>query len=340
MKIRELEVYRCPMTGSKLKLVNPSIIGDNVESGTLISDTGIRFDISDFIPDFTWPKELANIDDVTRAHYDKLANEYEKFADIPFRTFHQSNEEVREKITAKLSLKPNDKVLEIGGGDGRGAEYILKYLQGEGELYFQELSPSFLMQAKKRLHEYGQRVNYSIANASYLAFPDNHFDAAHHFGGISTFAEKERCLKELCRVVKPGGKIVVGDEGLGPWLKGTQMAKIMINSNPLIGIDVPIASIPVEARDVCVEWIMLGAYYIIDFKVGEGEPIADYYVKIPSERGGNHWIRYYGHLEGVSDETKKLAYAAQKKQGISMHDWLEKVVREAAQNQIEKKQDN
>ena len=329
MRVKDLAVYRCPITGSKLKLLNEIIIQDRIQEGILSSDTGNQYLIKNFVPDFTWPKELAEIDEETRSNYDRLADEYDKYADIPFQTFNQSNEEVREKITSKLNLKSNYKVLEIGGGDGRGAEYIMKYLGEDGELYFQELSPSFLRQAIKRLNKDNKRIRYSIANASYLSFPDNYFDAAHHFGGISTFAEKERCLNELCRVVKPGGKIVVGDEGIGPWLKNTQMAKIMINSNPLIGIEVPIKSIPVEAREVCVEWIMLGAFYIIDFKVADGEPAANYHVKIPSERGGSHWTRYYGNLEGVSDDVKRLAHDARKKLGVSMHDWLEMIIKEA-----------
>jgi ubiquinone/menaquinone biosynthesis C-methylase UbiE len=332
MKLKELACYRCPITRSKLKLVNEVIHHDQVKTGLLLSDTGNEYTINDFIPDFTWPKELAQIDEETRTHYDKLAEDYEKFADIPFQTFGQSNEEVREKISSKLKLTPNHKVLDIGGGDGRGAEYILKYLSEDGELYFQELSPSFLNQAKRRLVKFGEKVKYSIANASYLSFPDNYFDAAHHFGGISTFAEKERCLKELCRVVKPGGKVVIGDEGIGPWLKDTQMAKIMINSNPLIGVELPLTSIPIEAREVCVEWIMLGAYYVIDFKVAENEPVANYHIKIPSDRGGTHWTRYYGNLEGVSDQVKKLAQIARKKDGLSMHDWLENVIREATKS--------
>ncbi len=135
-------------------------------------------------------------------------------------------------------------------------------------------------------------------------------------------------------MVKPGGKIVVGDEGIGPWMRDTQIGKIMINSNPLIGIEVPISSIPVDARDVSVEWIMMGAYYIIDFKVGDGEPVGDYHINIPSARGGTHWSRYYGNLEGVTDEVKKLAHEARKKAGIGMADWLNEVVKNAAEDQL------
>jgi ubiquinone/menaquinone biosynthesis C-methylase UbiE len=333
MKIEDLEIYRCPLSGKKLSLKNEILVDGQVKEGILESEDGLNFKIIDFIPDFTWPKELSDMDSITRERYEKLALEYDKFANIPFQTFKQSNEEIREKITAKLELKPGDNVLEVGGGDGRGAEFILKYI-GSGKLYFQELSKSFLNQAIKRLKKFENKVEYSIANASYLSFPDNYFDAAHHFGGISTFAEKERCLKELCRVVKPGGKVVIGDEGIGPWLRNTDMAKIMINSNPLIGVEVPIGALPVEARNVCVEWIMMGAYYVIDFKVGEGEPVANYHIPIPSDRGGTHWTRYYGNLEGISDETKRLAYEARKKSGEGMSEWLDKIIMEASKKQL------
>lgn len=333
MKKSTIENYRCPITGSSLSLKDPEFESDLIKSGTLTNDRGDAFPIENFLPDFTWPKELLDVDDDTREAYDKLALEYDKYANIPFQTFRTTNEAIRELITSKLGLKEKSKVLEIGGGDGRGAEFILKYIP-EGELYFQELSPSFLNQAMKRLAKYKDRIEFSIANASYLSFPDNSFDAAHHFGGISTFAEKERCLKELCRVVKPGGKIVFGDEGIGPWLRDSEMGKIMINSNPLIGVELPLEDIPVEARNVNVSWIMMGAYYIVDLEVGDGPPSPDYFVPIPSDRGGNHWIRYYGQLEGVSDEVKKLAIEARKKSGKSMHDWLNDVIYEAARKEL------
>ncbi len=334
MDISEVEVYRCPRTLSKLTLNETKMSEGKVVEGTLTNKDGTEYSICNSIPDFTWPKELMDVDEETRIAYEKLALEYDKYADLPFQTFKQSNHDVREKITAKLNLQPNSKVLDIGAGDGRGAEYILKYIP-DGELYFQELSESFLNSAVNRLKNYQNQVRYSIANASYLSFPDNYFDCAHHFGGISTFAEKERCLEEMSRVVKPGGKIVIGDEGIGPWLRETEMAKIMINSNPLIGIDVPMEALPVSARNVVVEWIMMGAFYLIDFEVGEGAPEPDYFVNIPSARGGNHWTRYHGNLEGVSDEVKKVALKASKAAGISMHDWLEKVISEAVSNKRE-----
>ena len=228
-------------------------------------------------------------------------------------------------------------MLEIGGGDGRGAQHIVNRLGENGHLYFQELSPIFMAKAMERLSRQSSLVEYSIANASYLSFADNYFDAALHFGGINTFSDIQGCLNELARVVKPGGKVVVGDEGIGPWLRDTDFGKIMINSNPLIGYNVPFEMIPVQARDVKVEWIMMGAFFLLEFTVGEGEPVGNYHIPIPSERGGTHWTRYYGHLEGISDETKKLAYQARKKTGKGMSEWLDDVVAAAAKKELENK---
>lgn len=333
MNLSDLSVYKCPLCQSDFSMGDEHR-EDEILHGELVCSNNHLFNISDGVPDFTWPKELLNVDKETKELYNKLADEYEKFASIPFQTFNANEEEVRDNMTNRLKLQPYFKVLEIGGGDGRGAQHIVKRLGSGGFLYFQELSPAFLKKAKEKLVEHEDIIHYSVANASYLSFPDNYFDAAIHFGGINTFAETQRCLKELARVVKPGGKIVVGDEGIGPWLRGTEFGRIMINSNPLIGYAVPFELLPVEAREVKVEWIMMGAFFLIDFTVGEGEPKANYHIPIPSERGGTHWSRYYGKLEGISDETKKLANAARKKSGKGMAEWLDEVVKNAAQNQL------
>ena len=108
-----------------------------------------------------------------------------------------------------------------------------------------------------------------------------------------------------------------------------------MNSNPLFKYKIPYKDIPVEARNVKVEWVMMGAFFILEFEVGKAEPEADYFIPIPSARGGNHWIRYYGNLEGVNHDTKKLAYEAISKNGKSMHDWLNEIVLSAAKKELE-----
>ncbi len=205
MKRSNLKFYRCPACVGMFKLTETTNDSEEIIDANLFCENGHQFLIKNGIPDLTWPKELADVDLATRAAYDKLAEDYEKFANIPFQTFGEDEALIREDMTNRLDISSSDISLEIGGGDGRGAEHIVKRLPS-GKLYFQELSPSFMSKAIQRLDAFKDKIEFSVANASYLAFPDNYFDAALHFGGINTFPEIKRCLHELTRVVKVGGK--------------------------------------------------------------------------------------------------------------------------------------
>jgi hypothetical protein len=95
-------------------------------------------------------------------------------------------------------------------------------------------------------------------------------------------------------------------------------------------VPVPLADLPVEARDVHLRWIIGNMFYVLSFTMGEGEPPADFDFPIPGARGGTHRTRYFGQLEGVTPRTKQLAQKAREKLGISMHDWLDDLVRREA----------
>ena len=91
------------------------------------------------------------------------------------------------------------------------------------------------------------------------------------------------------------------------WLRETEFGKILMNSNSHYKFDIPLNYLDVSSRNVTLEYIIGGVFYIIKYTVGEGEPYADFDFEIPGVRGGTHRTRYYGHLEGVDNETLKLA---------------------------------
>ncbi|MCM3903805.1 MAG: hypothetical protein ND866_19050, partial [Pyrinomonadaceae bacterium] len=77
-----------------------------------------------------------------------------------------------------------------------------------------------------------------------------------------------------------------------------------------------------------------GVYYLIEFVVGEGEPRADFDLEIPGRRGGTLRSRFYGKLEGVTPETFRLVQQAREKSGKSMQQWLDTILRKAAQKEL------
>ena len=78
-------------------------------------------------------------------------------------------------------------------------------------------------------------------------------------------------------------------------------------------------------------------FYFITFDVGVGEPQANIDFKIPGIRGGTHRTRYYGQIEGVTQETIDLVQRARKKSGKSMHDWLDNTLKDAARKVLDNK---
>ena len=167
-----------------------------------------------------------------------------------------------------------------------------------------------------------------------MPFSENFFDKVFHFGGLNTFGDIRRSFQEIVRVTKPGGRVVVGDESMPPWLRDTEFGKILINSNKHYEFDLPLKHLPIEARNVKIEWIIGGVFYVISFDIGEGAPSADFDFIIPGARGGTHRTRYYGNLEGLSEEAVALAKEAREKTKLSMHEWLNKAIKEYAERSL------
>lgn len=90
----------------------------------------------------------------------------------------------------------------------------------------------------------------------------------------------------MARVVKPGGKVLVG-ESMPPWLYNTEFGKVLLNNNPLFKFEIPFEKLPIETRNVVVRWIIGGVYYMIEFDIGEGEPQRESFdLEIPGLEGG------------------------------------------------------
>lgn len=330
MRFGEENFYVDPVTLESLTLSNAVRDGNEVISGVLLSPSGHRFEIGNGVPNLVYPFELPAVDREARQQSEDRVDGYDRYLPLTFSTYGEDEQSVRNAMIDKLDLRPGAVVLETGAGTGRDSEIIARRLGEDGKLYIQDLSPSFLAKNIERMRGVKTYVEPALANGYYLPFAENSFDACYHFGGINAFGDIKRAFSEMARVTKPGGKVVVGDESMPPWLRETEFGRILMNSNPEFTYPLPLDKLPVEARKTRLEWIIGGVFYVIDFVVGEGEPAADFDFPIPGVRGGTHRTRLYGHLEGITPEAKQLAYEARAKTGKSMHQWLDDVVRQAA----------
>lgn len=338
------QVYVCPKTKAPLQLQrdddasNPEVV-----QGRLVSEEGTEYPIEDGIPYFIFPGQLAELETQSQSEYDNVYTEefYQNAIDWQFASLYEDEDRVREFMTDQLDLKPNARVLEVGCGTGLDSFRIARRLDKTGTLFLQDLSRQMVLLTRARLSrdneglELSCDLNYFVSSAALLPFPDGYFDSVFHFGGFNDFGDSKAAFAELARVVKEGGKVVVGDESVAPWLAGTTFGKITCTNNPLFEYEAPLEALPASARDVTVRWIIGNCFYLIDFRVGDGPPELNLDLPHKGRRGGTMRSRYYGRLEGVTSETKELARAAVEKRGGSMHEWLDRIVREAAKGDLE-----
>jgi ubiquinone/menaquinone biosynthesis C-methylase UbiE len=338
MKVEHLQLYVCPESRTPLRL-RPRVTEADGEivSGILVSETANEYPIEQGVPDLTYPRELAEVDEYARSFYDGRAEAYDKNLHLTFKTHREDEQKVRNQFIDALELKPDYRVLEVSCGTGRDSEIISQRLSAEGQLCLQDIASGMLERCRQRMAGTSVPTSYCLSNACYLPYPDKYFDAVYSFGGLGEFSDIKRSLAEMVRVSKLGAKVVVGDESMPPWLRETEFAKILITTNKQFLAPLPLKEMPIEARNVCLRWVIGGVFYLIDFVVGEGEPGADFDFEIPGPKGGTYRTRYLGQLEGVTQETKRLAELARERRDVSLHRWLDEVVREAALRDLEDK---
>ena len=145
---------------------------------------------------------------------------------LTFKTHNIDETKTRQSFIDLLNIYKGDKVLDIACGTGRDSEIIANNLGENGEIVSLDISSDMLRVCKNKFKNKGISNFQCIANASYLPFPDNYFDATYSFGGLGEFANiKKESLAEMVRVTKVGGKVVVGDESMPAWLREPTLIK-------------------------------------------------------------------------------------------------------------------
>ena len=247
-----------------------------------------------------------------------------------YKTFGTDERTLRTNLVSRLKLDKGQTVLITGVGSGHDLPFIAEKLLGDGTVYAQDISKQMLMAGFEKygssLHSGGVDVFFSVSDATNLPFGTHVFDAAYHFGGLNLFPDTQKGIFEMNRVVKPGGQVLICDEGLAPWLKGTELGKMLIKNNPLYAYDAPLSLLPENARDVKLTWELSHCFYVIDFIVSEAAPAININIPHMGKRGGSIRTRYHGQLEGVNPELRDKVYAAAEKLGMSRVEYLEQLL--------------
>ncbi len=129
----------------------------------------------------------------------------------------------RVRLREMLMLEGNERVLEVGPGTGYYALHVAGCLSAGGTLEILDIQQQMLEHTMRRARELGvENIIPTQGDVRELPYQDDAFDAAYLVATLGEVPEQQRALEELRRVLKPGGRLVVGEGQPDPHMIGFQ----------------------------------------------------------------------------------------------------------------------
>lgn len=158
---------------------------------------------------------------LTQARYDRLAPMYD-LMEMLIERF--SFRRWRERLWSRVR---GEHILEVGVGTGKN----MPYYPTEAQVTAVDLSEKMLAQAWKRAQALDVEVDLRAMDVQHLDFPDDSFDTAVATFVFCSVPDPLLGLKELARVVRPGGEIILLEHVRA---RHPVLGKIMDWLNPLV----------------------------------------------------------------------------------------------------------
>jgi ubiquinone/menaquinone biosynthesis C-methylase UbiE len=105
-------------------------------------------------------------------------------------------------------------ILDVACGSG---ENFPHYGKGVTSITAIELSPKMLQHARGQAQKLGLKIDLRVMDAQQLEFPDDSFDTVVSAMATCTFPDPIAALREMQRVCKPGGRILLFEHGRSTW---------------------------------------------------------------------------------------------------------------------------
>lgn len=124
-------------------------------------------------------------------------------------------------------VNENEAVLDIGCGAGVDSLIAAKMVGPSGSVKGIDLVPEMLNRAKENARLVGaDNVEFMEGSAEELPFPDAYFDVVVSNGVFNLVVDKVKALREVFRVLKPGGRFMIADQVLAGELPKETKARV------------------------------------------------------------------------------------------------------------------
>ncbi len=141
-----------------------------------------------------------------RGVFDSVASKYDLMNDLMSLGAHRA---WKAYAVAVANVKPGDKVLDIAAGTGDLARAFARQAGEGGTVVHTDINEAMLRAGRDRLLDQGLVLPSSVCDGEQLPFRSGSFDLASVAFGLRNMTHKDRALAEMCRVLRPGGRLLV-----------------------------------------------------------------------------------------------------------------------------------
>lgn len=142
--------------------------------------------------------------------FHSVASKYDVMNDLMSFGLHRLWKKV---AIARANVGPGQKVLDIAGGTGDLAAAFAKSTEWgsnpDAQVWLSDINASMLAVGRDRLLDQGKALPCVQFDAEKIPFSANYFDVVTVAFGLRNMTHKEIALGEMCRVIRPGGRVLV-----------------------------------------------------------------------------------------------------------------------------------
>jgi len=139
--------------------------------------------------------------------FDSVASNYDLMNDVMSFGIHRLWKQYAVDIA---NVKKGDAILDLASGTGDLIKLYHKKIGNSGRIVSSDINEAMLDEGKRNLINSGVLgIEFVQANAEKLPFEDNSFDLVSIAFGLRNVTDKDKALSEMCRVLKPGGILIV-----------------------------------------------------------------------------------------------------------------------------------
>ncbi len=154
---------------------------------------------------------FASVDETEKARrvrgvFDSVAPRYDLMNDLMSAGLHRAWKAYTVMVA---NVQPGQQVLDIAGGTGDLARAFAQKVGRDGLVVLSDINEAMLRTGRDRLIDEGCAVDCVNCDAEQLPFADAGFDLVSVAFGLRNMTHKDAALKEMHRILRPGGKLLV-----------------------------------------------------------------------------------------------------------------------------------